>query len=163
MDALKAHLDAGKPLVALRTCSHAFDARGKHAEGHVEWAKFDAEVLGGNYQGHHADGPVATVTTAPGAEKHPILDGLKLPFASKGSLYRPSPLKSSATALLIGRIDGKDPEPVAWVNTCKKARVFYTSLGHRGDFAEPSFVRLMENAVRWALDAKTTSEPRDAR
>ena len=35
--ALKKYLAAGKPLMALRTSSHAFDAKGKVPAGHAEW------------------------------------------------------------------------------------------------------------------------------
>src|SRR5262249_13061452 len=84
MDALRKHLDEGKPLIALRTSSHAFDAKGKHPAGYVEWPKFDPEVLGGNYHNHHPEGPTATVTVAPGAEKHPLLAGGAPPLPPKG-------------------------------------------------------------------------------
>jgi nicotinamidase-related amidase/type 1 glutamine amidotransferase len=152
MAALKKYLSSGKPLLALRTSSHAFDARGKGPAGAVEWPKFDPEVLGGNYRNHHAEGPVATVTAAPAAKGHPLLTGLQLPFTSKGSLYRTSPLAATATPVLLGAIPGKGAEPVAWTNTYKKARVFYTSLGHPDDFRGAQFVRLMHNAARWALE-----------
>lgn len=151
LDALRKHLDAGKPLVAIRTSSHAFDTRGKHPKGHAEWQKFDAEVLGGNYHGHHGSKPKTTVKPAPGAKDHPILAGVKTPFDGSGSLYKTSPLSESAVPLLVGSIPGQKPEPVAWANTYKKARVFYTSLGHPDDFKDPQFIRLLTNAIAWAV------------
>ncbi len=155
LKAVKEFLDSGKALVAIRTSSHAFDARGQHPAGRAEWKTFDPEVLGGNYRGHHGDGPSATIQVAPGAEKHPILAGIETPFSSKGSLYQTSPLASSTTALLIGSIPKQKPEPIAWTNTYKKSRIFYTSLGHRNDFENPQFVQLMGNAVRWAVNMPT--------
>ena len=152
MKYLRDYLNSGKPLVALRTSSHAFDTRGKHPDGHVEWPKFDADVLGGNYHGHYGSGPKCTVTLAAGAEGHPILAGIQMPFTSNGSLYRSSPLTESAKPLLIGTIPNQDPEPVAWTNTYKKARVFYTSLGHPDDFNNTQFIRLLTKAVFWAMD-----------
>jgi hypothetical protein len=162
MAALKKYLGAGKPLIAIRTSSHAFDARGKHPTGHVEWVKFDPEVLGGNYKGHHNVGPVATITAAPDAGKHAILTDLKLPLSSKGSLYRTSPLAPSATPLLTGAIEKQQPEPVAWAHAYGKGKVFYTSLGHKEDFRDPQFVRLMHNAARWVTDmpAATVEAPK---
>ena len=150
--AIRDHLAAGKPLLALRTSSHAFAARGNGPQGHVEWPEFDAEVLGGNYHGHHADGPVATITRANGAE-HPILEGIEFPFESRASLYKASPLADDAIELLRGAIEGQPAEPVAWVrfHGKKRAPVFYTSLGHESDFASPAFQRLLENALAWAL------------
>jgi len=157
------YLDSGRPLIALRTSSHAFDTRGKHPDGHVEWRNFDPEVLGGNYHGHHGRGPTTTVTSADGAEGHPILADVRMPFTSISSLYEASPLTKSTRTLLIGTIPDEEPEPVAWTNRKGKSRVFYTSLGHVDDFKNPQFRRLLINAVFWAMDkpvlkVKTTAK-----
>jgi len=150
--AVKKHLAAGKPLVGIRTSSHAFDTRGKHPEGHAEWPRFDPEVLGGNYRGHHGGGPTTTVTLADGAAGHPIVASITRPFTSVASLYQVAPLEKGAKPLLIGRIPGKDPEPVAWTNRHGNASIFYTSLGHEKDFADGSFLALLENGIRWVLE-----------
>jgi type 1 glutamine amidotransferase len=152
MAALHKYFDTGKPLVAIRTSSHAFDAKGKGPAGSVEWPAFDPDVLGGNYKGHHPAGPITTIEIAEGAAKHPVLTGITAPFTSKASLYRTSPLKSTATPLLVGSIERQKPEPIAWTHTYKKSRIFYTSLGHKEDFQTPQFDRLLHNAVRWAAN-----------
>jgi nicotinamidase-related amidase/type 1 glutamine amidotransferase len=152
LEAVRRFLAAGKPLVGIRTASHAFDARGKGPQGHAEWPRFDPEVLGGNYHGHHGAGPKTTVAAAEGAAKHPILTGVRAPFQGNGSLYKVSPLASSATPLLVGSIPKQPAEPVAWVHPYGKARVVYTSLGHPDDFKDEQFIRLLGNAVLWALD-----------
>ena len=152
MEHFRDYLSSGKPLVALRTSSHAFDTRGKHPDGHIEWRKFDPEVLGGNYNGHHGSGPVCTVTVEASAEAHPILAGVQIPFTSVSSLYKANPLTKSTKALLVGSIPGKKPEPVAWTNRYGKSRIFYTSLGHVDDFKNAQFRRLLINAVFWAID-----------
>lgn len=152
INALHKYLDGGKPLVAIRTSCHAFDIRGNAPNGHADWATFDPEVLGGNYHGHYGTGPRTSVTLAAHAEGHPILTGIETPFTSNGSLYKTSPLGSSTEPLLIGRIPNQEPEPVAWTNKYKNARVFYTSLGHPDDFDNPQFCRLLINAIFWAMD-----------
>jgi type 1 glutamine amidotransferase len=152
LEAVRKHLTAGKPLVGIRTASHAFDARGTIPPGRAVWPKFDPEVLGGNYRGHHGSGPKTSLMVAAGAEKHPVLSGVAAPFPGHGSLYRVSPLAPSANPLLIGTVEGKPAEPVAWVNTYGKARIFYTSLGHPQDFKEPGFVQLLGNGILWALN-----------
>jgi type 1 glutamine amidotransferase/nicotinamidase-related amidase len=151
LDMLRAHLDAGKPLMGIRTASHAFHTRGKHPEGRAGWEKFDPEVLGGNYKGHHGKKPRVKVTVVDAAEDHPILKGVK-GFSSPGSLYRVRPLAKTAVPLLTGAIPDAEPEPVAWTNTYGKSRIFYTSLGHADDFNEASFNRMLVNALFWALD-----------
>jgi nicotinamidase-related amidase/type 1 glutamine amidotransferase len=152
--AVRKYLDAGRPILGIRTASHAFDTKGKHPAGRGEWPEFDAQVLGGNYKGHHGPGTTTTVTAAAGAEAHAILAGVSLPMVGNGSLYRVSPLAAGTTPLLMGAIPGKPAEPVAWTNLCGKSRVFYTSLGHPADFAgkDPPLVRLLTNAVFWAMD-----------
>ena len=146
------YMNSGRPLLGLRTASHAFDARGEGPDGYLEWPKFDPEVLGGNYHGHHGRGPKCTVTVAARASNHPILAGVQMPFISNGSLYEVCPLTKSTKRLLIGTIPDKEPEPVAWTNIYKKSRIFYTSLGHPDDFENPQFRRLLVNAVFWAMD-----------
>jgi len=152
MKYLREYLDRGGPLVALRTASHAFDTRGDTPDGHVEWRGFDPEVLGGNYHGHYGRGPITSVTVAAGAQGHPILAGVELPFTSDGPLYQARPLTDSTRALLLGTIPDKEAEPVAWTNKYKKSRIFYTSLGNISDFENPHFRRLLINAVFWAMD-----------
>jgi type 1 glutamine amidotransferase/nicotinamidase-related amidase len=160
LDMLRAHIDAGRPLVGIRTASHAFHTRGRHPKGHAEWREFDPEVLGGNYHGHHGHKHKTEVTLAPGAmgtTSHPILAGVE-PFTSPSWLYKVRPLGGSARALLVGTIPDAEAEPVAWTNTYRKARVFYTSLGHPGDFEDPGFARLMTNAVFWSLKRPVPKE-----
>jgi type 1 glutamine amidotransferase/nicotinamidase-related amidase len=152
MKYLHLYLEKGKPLIGLRTASHAFDARGKGPKDHAEWTKFDPDVLGGNYHGHYGRGPTTTVTSVDGTEKHPILTGVKTPFTSISPLYQVSPLAKSTKTLLIGTIPDKEPEPVVWTNRYKKSRIFYTSLGHVDDFKNPQFRQLLINAVFWAIE-----------
>ncbi len=155
LDAVRAHLDAGKPLVGIRTASHAFAPRPADAGKGDAWATFDPDVLGGNYTGHHGNGPRATITAAAGAEGHAFLTGVYLSqLTGNSSLYKVSPLNSSATPLLTGTIPGQPAEPVAWLHVFgeKKARVFYTSLGHPDDFANAAFRRLLLDAVLSLVD-----------
>jgi type 1 glutamine amidotransferase len=72
-------------------------------------------------------------------------------FTAAGSLYRNTPLQTNTTLLLTGTIPDHT-EPVAWTHDYKGARVFYTSLGHPDDFADPAFRTLLRNAILWALN-----------
>jgi type 1 glutamine amidotransferase len=161
LDAIRAHLAAGKPLVAIRTSSHAFAVRGADQEAlakdpeRAEWTTFDAEVLGGNYTGHFGSGVTTIVRPVPEAAGHPILEGLDLrDFKSVASLYRTSPLADGTTLLLLGEIPGDRVEPVAWTNQYgpNRARIFYTSLGHLEDFGHPVFRQLLLNGIAWTLE-----------
>ncbi|HMC26600.1 MAG TPA: ThuA domain-containing protein [Verrucomicrobiae bacterium] len=132
---------SGKPVIGLRTASHAFE----------NWKEWDHEVLGGNYHMHHGNQLIATARINPENAAHPILKNVARQFETGGSLYKTSPLSDHTTLLLIGSVEGQEPEPMAWTHEAKGARVFYTSLGHTNDFANPSFRNLLVNAVFWSL------------
>ncbi len=154
LDVFRQFAASGKPMLGIRTASHAFCLRNQPApEGLADWPEFDAEIWGGAYTNHHGNGPKTIVSYDAGADaSHPILKEVpREGFVGHGSLYMVRPLASSATPLLIGTIEGKDPEPVAWINAREGGgKSFYTSLGHRLDFEEPAFRRLLANAVHWA-------------
>jgi len=154
LEIIRRHVAAGKPVVGIRTASHAFALRAnaKEKPTGAQWPAFDAEVIGGNYTNHHGSGPATTATLAPGAKAdHPTLRGVTLPFTSKASLYKNTPLQPGAQPLLMGEIPGKPAEPIAWTFTRKDGgRSFYTSLGGVEDFKNPAFVQLLRNAIVWA-------------
>jgi type 1 glutamine amidotransferase len=54
---------------------------------------------------------------------------------------------------------GKD-HPVAWYKATGKGRTFYTSMGHdASEWAQPAFVRMLENAVNHKDATSNISEP----
>ncbi len=159
MDVIRKFVADGKPVVGIRTASHAFVLAGgkKPPPGHADWPSFDPDVIGGHYTGHHSNhgpkAPPTLVRVLPAAAGHPILTGVpKEEFAVRSWLYKVSPLGKKAMPLMTGRIEGRPmPEPVAWTNThTGGGRVFYTSLGHPDDFRIPAFRRLLANGIYWA-------------
>lgn len=151
MALIRAHVTAGKPLVGIRTASHAFGKRKGEKEG--AWETFDADVLGGNYQGHYGKGIATFAKVVVEAEGHPVLAGIGAEeFRVPSHLYKNPDLSPGVTKLLTARMEGRpDIEPIAWVNTMHGRRVFYTSLGSAEDFDVPQFRRLLLNGIRWAL------------
>ncbi|MCH7727177.1 MAG: ThuA domain-containing protein, partial [Planctomycetes bacterium] len=161
MASIKRFVEAGKPVIGIRTASHAFSLRGKKPpEGFVAWEDFDARVFGGNYHGHRGNKLKSTVRTVADAAKHPILVGVpSKPFPHGGSLYQTSPLAKNTTVLAVGKVEGHPEEPIAW--TFRRAdggRSFYTSMGHVDDFKNEAFVRLFVNGIHWAAGL---SSPKD--
>ena len=159
LEAVRMHLNAGKPLCGIRTACHAFapavtDKQTLIANPRLaEWPEFDPEVLGGHYTGHHGAGAKVTLSIAPGGGGHPILQGVDASkLEGNGSLYKVSPLSGAVAPLLMGTIPDKPSEPVAWTRLYgpNQARIFYTSLGHPDDFKSPEFRRLLVNGIRWA-------------
>lgn len=139
-------------------------------------------VLGEKWISHHGDhGSQATRgRTAPGADEHPILIGIK-----DGAVFGPTdvygvrlPLPGDSRPLLLGEVvagmkagdpplAGKRNEPmmpVAWSKTYQapggtaKGRVFNTTMGASQDMENEAFRRLLVNATYWAvgLEGKIT-------
>ena len=135
LERIKKYLKAGRPIVGIRTASHAFQ----------NYLEFDREVLGGGYTGHYSDS-VAEISLVADQKAHPILAGVT-PFASR-RLYKNPSLGTGVTVLMEGSIPDHR-EPVAWVRENNGRRVFYTSLGVQEDFSKESFRRLLVNAIFW--------------
>jgi type 1 glutamine amidotransferase len=162
---LQKFVASGKPIVAIRTSSHAFSLRaGEPPAGHEAWPEFDRDVLGGNYQGHHgnksSNDPETFVQVVADARQHPLLHAVRADeFRVASWLYKTSPLGPNTTVLMLGRVEGREPhEPVSWTNITEQGgRVFYTSLGHPADFRLPAFQRLLANAVYWACDRQPSA------
>jgi nicotinamidase-related amidase/type 1 glutamine amidotransferase len=162
LDRIRAHAAAGKPIVGLRTASHAFAPRkGDPPAGHDAWPEFDRDVLGGNYHNHHGapkpGGPRTLAWVLPEAATHPGVAGLPTgEFEVTTSLYKTSPLSPGATTLLMGRVEGVEtPEPVAWTFVRKDGgRTFYSALGGEGDFKLEAFTVLFRNGILWAAGRK---------
>ena len=151
LDAIKAYLKAGKPLVALRTANHGFAPRGKIADGHAAWPEFVPEILGCENRGYGPAKLGTDVAVVPEAASHPILKGVPRQWHSTGNIYHVAPLlDKSAVVLLTGTIPGK-VEPVAWTRMAGRSRVFYTSVAHPADFETDYVPTLLTNGIRWAL------------
>ena len=165
LEALQAALHRGIPVVGLRTASHAFALRDAPPAGRRAWNEFDAQVLGGNYQGHHGNhppqDPATKLSIAPGAEDHPLLSGLNIAaWPASSWLYKTSPLAPGTTPLILGQVgDRPGVEPVAWTHIDRRgARVFYTSLGHPDEFELPEFRQFLVRGIVWAAGLKEPSE-----
>ena len=142
---IKKHVGDGKPILGIRTSSHAFDLRKESLpSGHQEWKDWDREVIGGNYDGHLGKGLNCTVMGISSLNSHQILNKVELPFSTPATLYRNSPLPKPSIPLLIGTVDGFPAEPVAWIHRTSQKESFYTSLGHIEDFQKPSFNQLLK-------------------
>lgn len=136
------HVEDEKPVLGIRTASHAF-------QGFLE---LDAQVFGGNYDGHGGDEPVR-LYFAEGTEDHPILRDVRL-WDRPGKIYHNPDLGPETEILLFGEgLESGANEPVAWTNRYgTNGRAFYTSMGLVEDFENESFIRLLINAISWMTD-----------
>lgn len=152
MQRLKDFVASGKPVIGIRTASHAFSLRGQEPEdGLAVWPEFDPHVFGGNYTNHHGNRLQAQLRVLESAADHSILQAAQAgTLQPAGSLYKVSPLEAGAYPLLEGTVEGHPAEPLAWTFIRNDGgRSFYTSLGHEDDFAQAEFQSLLTGGVYW--------------
>ncbi len=135
---IRAHWEAGKGIVALRTASHGF----QEADN-----KTFSKVIGASYTGPGSYTAPFKAIIAEGQAKHPVLKGVG-PIASRG-VYNFTKLADTATAIQVVESDRKIKAPATWVNTYKGGRVVYTSMGSPEDFPIADFRQLLTNAIFW--------------
>jgi len=174
------YVESGKPIIGLRTATHAFNIKGKKEYSRYSWANkewdggFGRQVLGEtwvNHHGHHGKESTLGII-AKGQEDNPILRGIK-----SGDIWGPSdvytvklPLPGDSKPLVTGEVlEGMKPTdkpvtgkkndpmmPIAWTKTYtvtegKTGRVFTTTMGASQDLESEGLRRLLVNACYWAL------------
>jgi len=149
------YVDSGKPLVGLRTSTHAFQYPGGHKHAKLN-DEFGRNVFGQKWLFHNGHRSSTDVERIAEQKDHPILRGVDEKFHVRSWLYHVLPLTEDCTPLLMGKAvdsEGTDPvvNPVAWTKTHKNARVFFTTMGHPEDFEIESMRRLLVNGILWAL------------
>jgi hypothetical protein len=175
------YLESGKPVVGLRTATHAFNLKSKTYQKYT-WTNKDKDYDGGfgrqvlgetwiNHWGGHKSQSTRGII-AKGQEANPILRGIK-----DGEIWGPTdvyevrlPLPEDCTVLVYGQVlvgmhpddkplEGKknDPMmPIAWTKTSggdrvKSARAFTTTMGSSTDLENEALRRLLVNACYWAV------------
>ncbi|WP_139997380.1 ThuA domain-containing protein [Paenibacillus paridis] len=164
---IREYLDTGKPVIGLRTSTHAF----QYPEGHPlqEWNDgFGIDVLGAPWIRHFGHSSTTSVSVAWAAGEHPILRGIPTHFECRSWLYQvlPYPLEGTIPLLNGATINPEDNgwsytsdtprvHPVAWTRTHGGGgRVFTTTMGHPEDFELEAFRRLLLNGMHWAVGAE---------
>lgn len=163
---IERYIRSGKPVIGLRTANHSF----KYGKDHprYEWNDgFGRRVLGTPYIVHQQG--TTDIEVVKKYLKHPIMTHVsKTNWVSPGTLYL-TRLELGCVPLVTGTGLGKsrllertfgtmlvntsEADVVAWAWENEwGAKVFGTSFGHPGDFAEESFNRMLVNAVHWMAD-----------
>lgn len=165
MAGLKAFLAAGKPIVGIRTASHAWEPK-EAVDGRETWAEFDRDVFGVEYSGHFGNELRSTLSFPPAGVGHPLLTGIpaagSLPQA--GSLYKIAAASPDTLVLATGSIPGEPAQPVLTSFTRPDGGLsIYTSIGHADDLARPEVERVLVSALHVAagLAVPESLDPRD--
>lgn len=180
MKEIAAFVDSGRPILGMRTATHAFDLKPGTSYARYGWRSkewdggFGRQVLGETWINHHGQhGKQSTGgVIAPGREDHPILRGIH-----DGDIWGPTdvyevrlPLPGDSQPLVLGQVlEGMKPAdppvagkpndpmmPVAWTKTYtaaegKAGRVFATTMGASQDLSSEGLRRLLVNACYWAV------------
>ena len=183
------YIESGRPILGLRTATHAFDLKSSKTYQRYTWNSkewdggFGRQVLGETWIRHHGQhGKQSTRgILVKGEEGHPILRGIH-----DGDIWGPTdvyavrlPLPGDSRPLVLGQVlDGMKPDdppaagpqnnpmmPVAWVKTYtgakgKRTRVFTTTMGASEDLESEGFRRLLVNACYWALGMEKRIPPK---
>ena len=169
-----AYIDSGKPIVGLRTATHAFNFKKHKTYARYSWQDktfdggFGRQVLGEtwiNHYGRHKKESTRGLV-ADGMERHPILTGVR-DIWGPSDVYGITTLTGDSKPLVMGQVlEGMKPDdkpaagkklvPVAWIKSYtgdkgKTSHVFATTMGHGGDLKNEGFRRLLVNACYWAL------------
>lgn len=174
------YVESGRPIIGLRTATHAFDLKSSPTYARYRWNSkewdggFGRQVLGEtwiDHHGHHGKQSTRGILVK-GERNHPILRGIR-----DGDIWGPSdvyevrlPLPGDSRPLVLGQVlEGMHPGdppapgkqndpmlPVAWVKTYtgargKTARVFTTTMGASQDLLNEGVRRMIVNACYWAL------------
>lgn len=145
-EALLKAVRTGKGLVVFHFASSAFP----------KWEEYEKMIAGGwRSQGFH--GPAHEFTVKKTDAVHPISKGLPSEFKHNvDELYSNSKMLPGNLVLATAYCDpakpkgtGKD-EPMIWVNTYGKGRVYVNALGHdAAAMADPNFHEWMRRGIVW--------------
>ena len=178
MKHLAQYIESGKPILGLRTATHAFQLKTSPTYARYTWnapdGGFGRTVLGETWIRHHGQhgkqSSRGVINT--GEARHPILTGIRPgEIWSRTDVYEAKmPLPGDSRMLLFGQVlAGMEPKdqpvpgavndpmrPIAWVRSYtgvagKAARVFTTTLGTSEDLLTAANRRLLVNAAYWAL------------
>jgi type 1 glutamine amidotransferase len=173
------YVESGRPIVGLRTATHAFSYQRNPDSPYAHWSfrseswpgGFGQQVLGDTWINHHGrHGQESTRgVVAPAAAEHPILRGVDDVWGPT-DVYGLRNLGDDANVLLLGAVlagmtPGDPPAsgpkndpmvPIAWTRSYTGAggsasRVFTTTMGSSTDFESEGLRRLLVNAVYWGL------------
>jgi type 1 glutamine amidotransferase len=146
---VKAHLDAGVPAIVIHGSLHAYRSADKVTD---EWRK----LLGVTSTYHEAGGRALEIKVA--KADHPIMIGIPATWKQVNEeLYVITKQWPECVPLAVctaqDKTDAGKDQPVVWVNTYNKVRVFGTSLGHPNTtYQDPTYLDVMTRGLLWCTD-----------
>lgn len=171
------YTNAGKPVMGLRTATHAFKYGDGSDSPYAKYSFNSAEFKGGygrqvlgetwiNHYGHHGHESSRGVINDE-LKDHPILKDVEDVWGPS-DVYTVTELTDAPDVLLFGQVlVGMDPSdkpntdkplmPMAWIKTYtgelgNKSRVFCTTMGASVDLPSAGLRRLLVNGCYWCME-----------
>lgn len=177
------YVEAGKPLIGMRTATHAFNIPAGAKFGRYGWKSeakdfeggFGRQVLGETWIAHHGKHKWEATRGIVADPDHPIARGI-----GEGDIWGPSdvyrvrlPLPGDSHTIILGAVlTGMDPEdpavtderndpmmPIAWTRSFRDGRVFTTTMGAATDLPSAGVRRMLVNASYWCLGLEDRIDP----
>ncbi len=177
------YIEAGKPIVALRTATHAFNSwdgssynkYGFQNKGDDYEGGFGRQVLGETWISHHGKHKSEATRGIVADKDHPIVRGIK-----PGDIFGPTdvygvrlPLPGDSHPIVLGAIlTGMNPDdevvtdkridpmmPIAWTKTYKGGRTFTTTMGAATDLPSEGVRRMIVNGALWTMKMDDEIKP----
>jgi len=182
------YLKSGKPVIGLRTATHAFNysdrnhpyAKYSYNSSVPGWeGGFGKKILGETWINHHGihgqEGTRGLIDGLAEREKHPIISGVE-DIWGPTDVYGITEIPAGAQVMIWGgSTAGMTPEseinwrksivPVAWTKSYRydsnspEGRVFTTTMGAATDLVSVDFRRLIINAVYWTMGMEDQITP----
>ncbi len=174
------YLNAGKPVIAYRTATHAFRKEGK--TDNLEWKNFGPEIVGEGWVSHHGKHMVqgARGVIEKDNAGHTVLRGVSDVFGPSDVYGVNAVTADNATILLRGQVtetldpdskpvvgdQNKPMQPLAWFRQYQSpdgkttGTTFATTMGASVDFLNEDLRRLVVNAAHF-LCGKRVPEKAD--
>ena len=181
------YVEAGKPIIGIRTATHAFEIKPGKTYSTWSWKDktwdggFGRQVLGETWVDHHGKHKVQSTRArfAPGEDKHPILRGIRdgedlgpyqtstrsrIRYLGTACRFCSERCSKAWVRRISPWLDGKtNPNcRLHGPTSYKGGRVFTTTMGSSQDLKNEAFRRLLVNAAFWATgqEKKIPSKPR---
>jgi hypothetical protein len=182
------YFNSGKPIIGLRTATHAFEIK-KGPNRKYSWDSkvpgweggFGRRILGETWVSHHGDHKKQSTRglIAPGMESGPLVRGCDDIWVPTDVYGVRLPLPGDCRTVILGQVlSGMNPTdppvkgpkndpilPVAWTKTYQGenghvGRVFTTTMGSAVDLENESLRRLIVNASYWCLGMEDQIPPK---
>lgn len=169
------YVESGKPVLGMRTATHAFNIPAGAKYGRYSWRSdaegyeggFGRQVLGETWIAHHGRHKHESTRGIVADDEHPIVRGI-----GDGEIWGPTdvyrvrlPLPGDSHVIVHGAIlRGMSPDdpavdderndpmmPIAWTRTHNDGRVFTTTMGAATDLLSSGVRRMLVNAVYWCV------------